>query len=222
MIDIVLVDDHDMVRAGLRALLEDAGDIRVVGEARDGNEAVRTVRRLQPDVVLMDIRMPVLDGIAATRTLRADACPVPVLVLTTFDMDELVEEALRAGATGFLLKDAPAEDLAAACRAVANGQAALHPSVARRVIEGFVAGPRPATRPVPPELSQRELQVLGLMARGLTNAGIAEVLHLSEATIKSHVHNILTKLQLRDRTQAVVLAYDCGLVQPGTLDQYSG
>jgi DNA-binding NarL/FixJ family response regulator len=212
---VVIVDDHDMVRAGLATLLEDAGDITVVGQARDGEQAVRTVRRLRPDVVLMDIRMPVMDGIAATRELLSDPQAPPVLVLTTFDVDELVYEALRAGASGFLLKDAPAEDLASAVRAVAAGQAALHPAIARRVIERFVASAHPEPRPLPAELSSREVEVLRLVARGMTNLEIAGELFVSEATVKTHVHNIFVKCGLRDRTQAVILAYETGLVRAG-------
>jgi DNA-binding NarL/FixJ family response regulator len=215
---VVIVDDHDMVRAGLATLLEDTGDITVIGQARDGEQGVRTIRRLRPDVVLMDIRMPVMDGIAATRELLSDPSAPPVLVLTTFDVDELIYEALRAGASGFLLKDAPAEDLAAAVRAVAAGQAALHPAIARRVIERFVASVHPEPRSLPAELSSRELEVLRLVARGLTNVDIAGELFVSEATVKTHVHNIFVKCGLRDRTQAVILAYETGLVRPGESD----
>ncbi|HSK27549.1 MAG TPA: response regulator transcription factor [Jiangellales bacterium] len=219
MISVVVADDQGMVRAGFRSLLDGEPDLDVVGEAADGEEAVEVVRRLQPDVVLMDIRMPVLDGIAATRSLVAEGVRTRVLVLTTFDLDEYVFEALRAGASGFLLKDAPAEELASAIRVVAAGDSLLAPGVTRRVVDAFLR--RPAPRPVreaDPALSRltpRELEVLGLLARGLSNADIADRLVVSEATAKTHVSNVLSKLGLRDRVQAVIFAYESGVVVAG-------
>ena len=218
-IRLVVVDDQGMIRAGFRSLLDAEPDLEVVGEAATGLEALEVVRRLRPDVTLMDIRMPELDGIAATRQLAAEGAETRVLVLTTFDLDEYVFEALRAGASGFLLKDAPADELAAAIRVVAAGDSLLAPSVTRRVIDAFVgrAPSRPA-HAVPDEalgrLTPRELEVLGLMARGLPNLAIAERLFVSEATTKTHVSNVLAKLGLRDRVHAVVFAYEAGLVVP--------
>lgn len=216
-ITVVIADDQAMVRAGLRSLLCDEADIGVVGLAADGETAMAAVREHRPDVVLMDIRMPVLDGIAATRQLVAEGCHSRVLVLTTFDLDEYVFEALRAGASGFLLKDSTAEQLVAAVRTVANGEALLDPAVTRRVVDAFArAHPR---QPVPsPELcrlTKREIQVLRLMARGLSNSEIARELVVSDATAKTHVSNVLSKLGLRDRVQGVVYAYENGLVAPG-------
>ena len=217
MIDVVIADDQGMVRAGFRSLLESEPDLRVVGEAATGEQAVAAVTRLRPDVVLMDIRMPVLDGIEATRRLTTGATTTRVLVLTTFDLDEYVFEALRAGASGFLLKDAPAEELAAAIRVVAAGDALLAPGVTRRVVDAFVRRPRPdrALRERLAELTPREREVLELIARGRSNAGIAEALVVSEATAKTHVSNVLGKLGVRDRVQAVIAAYEAGLVIPG-------
>ena len=218
-IRVVIVDDQGMVRAGFTSLLATEPDIEVVGDAGDGEAAVELVTRLQPDVTLMDIRMPVLDGIAATRRLVEAQVPTKVLVLTTFDLDEYVFEALRAGASGFLLKDAPAEELAAAIRVVAAGESLLAPVVTRRVIDAFVR--RAPTRSVPrvddrlASLTPRELEVLGLIARGLSNLDIAERLFVSEGTTKTHVSNVLAKLGLRDRVQAVVYAYEAGVVVPG-------
>ena len=210
---VVIADDQPMVRAGLRSLLEGAEGIEVVGEAPDGELALAAVRRYRPDVVLMDIRMPVLDGLAATRRLVAEGASTQVLVLTTFDLDEYVFEALRAGAGGFLLKDATAEDLIAAVRSLAAGDAVLAPAVTRRVIEAFgrVPPPDPAVRARLSALSAREQEVLRLLARGLSNAEIAAELFVSDATAKTHVSNVLAKLQLRDRVQAVILAYESGL-----------
>jgi DNA-binding NarL/FixJ family response regulator len=216
-ITVVVADDQGMVRAGLRSLLASEPDIRVVGEAADGEAAVATVRLLQPDVTLMDIRMPVLDGIAATRRLVADGSTTKVLVLTTFDLDEYVFEALRAGASGLLLKDAAAEDLVAAIRTLAAGEALLDPAVTRRVIDAFARTPaRPsiATSGLD-RLTAREAQVLHLIARGLSNAEIARELFVSEATAKTHVSNVLSKLALRDRVHGVIYAYESGLVQAG-------
>ena len=218
MTSLVIVDDQGMVRAGFRSLLDGEPGLEVVGEASDGEQAVSVVRRLQPDVTLMDIRMPNLDGLAATRRLVADGSPTRVLVLTTFDLDEYVFEALRAGASGFLLKDAPAEELAAAVRTVAAGDSLLAPSVTRRVIDAFVRRAAPVTHGPDPRLAQltpRELEVLGLLARGLSNLDIAERLFVSEGTTKTHVSNVLAKLGLRDRVQAVIFAYENGVVVAG-------
>ncbi len=215
---VVIVDDQGMVRAGFRSLLATEADIEVVGDAADGEAAVRLVEELRPDVTLMDIRMPVLDGIAATKQIVASGLPTKVLVLTTFDLDEYVFEALRAGASGFLLKDAPAEELASAIRVVAAGESLLAPGVTRRVIDAFVtraAPPRTATDDRVATLTPRELEVLGLIARGLSNMDIADRLFVSEGTTKTHVSNVLAKLGLRDRVQAVVFAYEAGVVVPG-------
>jgi DNA-binding NarL/FixJ family response regulator len=218
-IGVLVVDDQGLVRAGFRMILEAQPDIEVVGEAADGLDAVAAARRLRPDVVLMDIRMPRLDGLEATRRLAGPgvADPVRVLMLTTFDLDEYVFEALRAGASGFLLKDLPREDLVAAVRVVAAGDALLAPQVTRRLIEEFARRPAPGA-PVPgtlDALTARERETLGLLARGLTNAEMAAALYVSEHTVKTHVGNVLAKLGLRDRIHAVILAYEIGLVQPG-------
>jgi len=219
LIRILIVDDQAMVRTGFRMILESENDIQIVGEAADGVEAIDQARALQPDVILMDIRMPRLDGLEATRRILDAASPTSkVLVLTTFDLDEYVYESLRAGASGFMLKDAPPEQLVDAIRIVASGDSLLAPSVTRRVIEGFVAG-RPARDGPPPELDSltaRELEVLQALARGCSNAEIARELFVSETTVKTHVARVLQKLGLRDRVQAVVLAYESGLVQPGS------
>jgi DNA-binding NarL/FixJ family response regulator len=215
---LVIVDDQGMVRAGFRSLLDAEPDLEVVGEAADGEEALDVVRRLRPDVTLMDVRMPVLDGLAATRILAEEGVPTRVLVLTTFDLDEYVFEALRAGASGFLLKDAPAEELAAAIRVVAAGDSLLAPGVTRRVIDAFVRrAPSTSQAPDPglSRLTPRELEVLGLLARGLSNSDIGHRLFVSEATTKTHVSNVLSKLGLRDRVQAVIYAYENGVVVPG-------
>ena len=214
---VLVVDDQELVRAGFVKLLEPEADLRVVGEAADGRDAVEAAARAPPDVVLMDIRMPRLDGIEATRRIRAQAHAPRVLVLTTYDLDEYVFDALKAGASGFLLKDAPADQLIAGIRVVADGDALLAPSITRRLIEEF------ARRPTPPpegpvelaELTAREREILALIARGLTNSEIAGHLVLGQSTVKTHVGNILTKLGLRDRVQAVVLAYETGLIRPG-------
>ncbi len=219
MIRILIADDQALVRAGFRMILEAEPNIEVVGEATDGNEAVNRARALRPDVVLMDVRMPELDGIAATRRLlEGGDVTTKVVMLTTFDMDEYVYDALRAGASGFLLKDVPPEQLVVGIRAVASGDALLAPSVTKRVIEEFVRRPPDSVRTPPPkvaELTARELEVLKLIARGLSNAEIAKELFVSETTVKTHVAHVLMKLELRDRVQAVVLAYESGLVQPG-------
>jgi DNA-binding NarL/FixJ family response regulator len=217
MIRILLADDQALVRAGFRVILELEQDMEVVGEAADGHEAVRLARELEPDVVLMDVRMPGVDGIEATRRIAGAGIGSRVLILTTFDLDEYVYEAMKAGASGFLLKDVPREQLVAGVRVVAGGEALLAPAVTRRMVEQFVRRPPPG-REVPPELeelSARELEVLRLIARGLSNAEIAERLVVSGTTVKSHVARILQKLRLRDRVQAVVLAYESGLVHPG-------
>ena len=215
MIRVVVADDQLLVRAGLSSILATQPDLEVVGEAGDGGEAVRVVRELSPDVVLMDVRMPGCDGIEATARL-ADH-PARVLMLTTFDLDEHVYAALKAGAFGFLLKDAPPEALVEAVRSAARGDALLAPAITRRLVERFVRGPAPGSgRPerLAP-LTPRECEVLVEIARGLSNRDIAGRLYLSEATVKTHVTRLLTKLGLRDRAQAVVLAYETGLVRPG-------
>ncbi len=226
---VLVADDQGLVRAGFRMILEAQPDMEVVGEAADGADAVATARRLWPDVVLMDIRMPHMDGLEATRQLAGPgvADPVRVLILTTFDLDEYVFEALRAGASGFLLKDLPREDLVAAVRVVAGGEALLAPSITKRLIREF------ASRPHPPgsgtgggggaaggpdglaSLTAREREALALMARGLSNAEMAAALFVSEHTVKTHVGNVLAKLGLRDRIHAVILAYESGIVRPG-------
>lgn len=216
MIRIVLADDHALIRGGLAAMLGAEDDIAVVGEAADGGEAVELALRERPDVVVMDIRMPVVDGIEATRRLAEHGLASSVLVLTTFDLDEYVFGALRAGASGFLLKDAPEDQLTSAIRVVAAGGSLFAPSVTRRLIEDFAR--RDAGRPAPPALdalTAREADVLRLIARGRSNQEIAGELVLSEHTVKTHVASILRKLGLRDRTQAVIAAYEAGLVRPG-------
>jgi len=215
---VVIADDQSLVRAGFRMILESEDGIEVVAEASDGEEAVRAVRRTKPDVVLMDIRMPGLDGLEATCRILGDGATSHIIMLTTFDLDEYVYAALSAGASGFLLKDVTPEQLIAAVRMIAAGDALLAPSITRRLIERFVR--RDATAGVAPRelwsLTAREREVMTLMARGLSNSELAAQLHLSEATVKTHVARILSKLELRDRVQAVVLAYETGLVQPGT------
>jgi DNA-binding NarL/FixJ family response regulator len=215
---VLIADDQALVRAGFRMILEAEEDMEVVGEAADGREAVAEARRLRPDVVLMDVRMPDVDGIEATRRLLGDGADTKVVMLTTFDMDEYVYDALRAGASGFLLKDVPPEQLVAGIRAVASGDALLAPSVTRRVIEEFVRRPPASVRTLPPklgDLTARELEVLKLIARGRSNAEIATELFVSETTVKTHVAHVLLKLDLRDRVQGVVLAYESGLIEPG-------
>lgn len=218
MVRVVLVDDQAMVRAGFRMILESQADITVVGEAGDGREAVELVPRSMPDVVLMDVRMPVMDGIEATRAIVSSGSPARVLMLTTFDLDDYVYAALRAGASGFLLKDAPPEQLISAVRVIAAGDALLAPSVTRLLIEEVSRRPVVQPAAVAPglaDLTERELEVLKLMARGLSNGEIAGALFLGEATVKTHVGRVLTKLDLRDRVQAVVVAYESGLITPG-------
>ena len=216
MIRILLVDDQALVRAGFRMILDAEPEMEVVGEAGDGREAIDQVRALRPDIVLMDIRMPELDGLEATRRLLDGRAQGPrILILTTFDLDEYVYEALRAGASGFLLKDRPPEELVAAVRVVASGDALLAPSVTRRLIEEFAKSAPKVSRDDLAELTDREREVLVLIARGLSNAEIAKALFVAETTVKTHVGHVLTKLGLRDRAQAVVVAYESGVVQPG-------
>ena len=222
-IRVILVDDQELVRTGFRMILDDQSDIEVVGEASDGQQGVEAARRLSPDIVVMDIRMPVLDGIEATRRIVRDgvAPDARVLVLTTFDADENVIEALRAGASGFLLKDVTPADLVVAIKTIAAGDALLSPTVTRRLLDRF-------SDRLPPvndersialrDLTEREVEVLKLVARGLSNREIAEQLVLAEPTVKTHVSHVLDKLDLRDRAQAVVLAYEAGLIRPGSVD----
>jgi DNA-binding NarL/FixJ family response regulator len=217
-VDVLIADDQALVRAGFRMILETDSDIRVVAEAGDGAQAVEASRRTRPDVVLMDIRMPVMDGLQATRQVLATNAPPRVLMLTTFDLDEYVFDALIAGASGFLLKDVEPEHLMAGIHTIARGDSLLAPSVTRRLIEAYIRDHQP-TRPPPPgldELTPRELEILKQVARGLSNAEIAEQLVLSPLTIKTHVARVLDKLNLRDRVQAVVLAYETGIIRPGT------
>ena len=217
MTSILIADDQALVRVGLRKILEAEPETSVIGEAGDGEEAVSAARRLEPDVVLMDIRMPVLDGIEATRRIVRELPGTRVLILTTFELDNYAYDALRAGASGFMLKDAPPE-IAAAVRIVANGEALLAPSITRAVIEEF-ARQSPAAPPAPShaleQLTPREHEVLDLLARGMSNPEICERLVISEATAKTHVARILQKLDLRDRVQAVIYAYESGLIAPG-------
>ena len=215
-IRVLLADDQELVRAGFRMILDTQADIQVAGEAGDGVEAVAATRRLRPDVVLMDIRMPNLDGLQATKRIVAAGSGSRVVILTTFDLDEYVYQALAAGASGFLLKNAPPEQLISAVRVVAAGDALLSPSITRRVIEQFTRLPRPGGTDALVGLTDREREVFKLVARGLSNAEIAARLFVSDATVKSHVAHLLAKLQLRDRVQAVVLAYESGLVRPGS------
>jgi DNA-binding NarL/FixJ family response regulator len=219
-IAVLIADDQALVRAGFRMIVEAEQDLRVVAEANDGVDAVEAARRSRPDIVLMDIRMPTLDGLEATRRiLDATRDPPRVLMLTTFDLDEYVFDALQAGASGFLLKDVSPEHLVAGIRIVAAGDSLLAPSVTRRLIESFVRDHR---APAPPaglaELTSRELEILKLLAQGLSNAEIATALVVSSATVKTHVARVLSKLDLRDRVQAVVLAYETGIVSPGQRD----
>ena len=220
---VFIADDQALVRAGFRRLLETTDGIEVVGEAGDGQEAVDCARRLLPDLVLMDIRMPRLDGIEATRRLTSDGAGTRVLILTTFGLDHYVYDALRAGASGFMLKDAPPEELLAAIEVVGRGDALIAPAVTRAVIEEFVRR-SPSPLPPPPvldELTTREREVLELVAQGMSNAEIADLLFVTSGTVKTHVARILSKLELRDRIQAVILAYESGLITPGRGDQLS-
>jgi DNA-binding NarL/FixJ family response regulator len=215
---VVIADDQALVRGGFRMILDAKEDVEVVGEAGDGAEAVALVKRLEPDVVLMDVRMPDVDGIEATRRIAASGSPARVIVLTTYDLDEYVFAALRAGASGFLLKDVRPAELVEAIRVVAGGDALLAPAVTRRLLDRFAAvlpdGSGPGASEDLDELTEREVEVLRFVALALSNAEIASRLHLTEATIKTHVSSVLRKLGLRDRVQAVVYAYDVGLVRP--------
>jgi DNA-binding NarL/FixJ family response regulator len=218
-IKVFLADDQALVRSGFRMILEAREEIEVVGEAEDGFEAIEATRRLLPDVILMDVRMPNLDGVEATRRLVARGTDSRILILTTFDLDEYVYEAIRAGASGFLLKDVRPQELVDAIHVVAKGDALLAPSITRRLLDRFAEqAPGDPAKP-PPQLealTERELEVLKLVARGWSNAELAEKLFLSETTVKTHVSSVLRKLGLRDRVQAVVMAYEAGLVRPGT------
>lgn len=217
MIRVLLADDQALVRGGFRSILDGQPDIDVVAEAADGAEAIDLAHRHDPDVILMDIRMPRVDGIEATRRLADSRVSSRILILTTFDHDEYVYASLRAGASGFLLKSAPPRELAGAIRTVAAGDAMLAPEITRRMIEDYVRRPRRDADPPPglAALTPRECEVLGLIARGRSNSEIGAALFLSEPTVKTHVGRVLLKLGLRDRVQAVVFAYECGLVQPG-------
>lgn len=217
MIRVLLADDQALVRGGFRMILEAQDDIEVVGEADTGVQAVQQCRSITPDVVLMDIRMPAMNGVEATAELARQGLATRVLILTTFDVDEYVYDAVRAGASGFLLKDVAPAELVHAVRVVAGGQALVAPAITRRLLEQFVARPKPGARA--PEgldhLTERELEVLRYVGRGMSNAEVAGALHLSEATVKTHMTRLLAKLGLRDRAQAVVFSYESGLIQPG-------
>jgi DNA-binding NarL/FixJ family response regulator len=216
VIRILIADDQELVRTGFRVVLDAESDLEVVGEAADGHTAIEAAQTLHPDVVLMDIRMPNLDGIEATRRIASAEGAPRILILTTFDLDDYVYEALRAGASGFLLKDAKAEELCRAVRTVAGGDALLSPAITRRLIESYTRRPPSTAHPAAlAELTPRELEVLRLMGRGLSNTEIARTLIVGDATVKTHVARIFSKLDLHDRAQAVVLAYETGLVQPG-------
>ena len=219
MTNVIIADDQELVRFGLRKILETAPGVSVTGEAADGQAAVMLAARLRPDLVLMDIRMPVLDGIEATRQIVHTQPSARVLILTTFGLDTYVYDALRAGASGFMLKDAPPEEIKAAVRIVANGDALLAPAITRAVIEEFARRPAAAELPAPQsldELTPREREVLALLARGLSNTEICDTLVISEATTKTHVARVFQKLGLRDRAQAVIYAYEHGIITPGT------
>jgi DNA-binding NarL/FixJ family response regulator len=220
VIRVLVADDQALIRDSFRLLLELEPDLEVIGEASNGQEAVALTRQLRPDVVLMDIRMPLLDGIAATRAMTRTGLPAAVLILTTYDADDYLYDAMKAGASGFLLKDVRRGQLAAAIRTVAAGDALLHPALTRRLLERFVASPPPGRlAPTLSALTEREIEVLRLVGRGLTNTEIATELFLGEATVKTHLGHVLTKLGLRDRVQAVVHAYESGLVRPGQADR---
>jgi DNA-binding NarL/FixJ family response regulator len=216
-ITVVLIDDQELVRTGFRMILETEDGVEVVGEAADGEEGITVTRQLRPDVVLMDVQMPKIDGLEATRRIvQEEGLPSRIVILTTFERDDYVFEALRAGASGFLLKNSPPEDLARAVRVVAGGDALLAPTVTRRVIEGFVQRPAPASAEVElGRLTERETEILQLLATGKSNAELAAHLYVGEGTIKTHVSHLLSKLGLRDRMQAVIFAYESGLIAPG-------
>jgi len=216
-IRVAIVDDQALMRDGFSMILDAQPDIEVVGDAENGRVGVELCLRTRPDVVLMDVRMPVLDGIEATRLIVSSECDTKVLVLTTFDLDEYVYAALRAGASGYLLKDTPAKELVAAVRVIAQGDALLSPSVTRRLIEEFAMQPEPevVAAALPDDLTEREREALELLAHGLSNREIAARMYIGEATAKTHVSRLLTKLGVRDRVQAVVLAFESGLVRPG-------
>jgi DNA-binding NarL/FixJ family response regulator len=219
VIRVLVVDDQALIRDSFRLILDLEPDIEVIGEAGDGREAVARTRELEPDVVLMDVRMPVLDGLGATQALTRAGSAARVLILTTYDADEYLYDAMRAGAVGFLLKDVRREQLAEAIRTVAAGESLLHPTLTRRLVERFVQGPPPGGAPsVLRALTERETEVLRLVGRGLSNAEIAAALFLGEATVKTHLGHVLAKLGLRDRVQAVVTAYESGLVRVGVGD----
>jgi DNA-binding NarL/FixJ family response regulator len=221
-IRVAVVDDQALMRDGFTMILDAQPDIDVVGDAPDGRLGVELCRRTRPDVVLMDIRMPHMDGIEATRQIASDAsCDAKILVLTTFDLDKYVYAAMRAGASGFLLKDTPARDLVAAVRIIAQGDALLSPSVTKRLIEEFARQPDPEDAPLPDDLTEREHEALRLLAQGLSNKEIAAAMFVGEATAKTHVSRLLMKLGVRDRVQAVVLAYETGVVRPGHTRQRS-
>lgn len=215
MIRLVLADDQALVREGLRMIVEAESDMSVVGEAETGGAALELTAREEPDLVLMDIRMPGIDGIEATRRIVASGSNAKVLVLTTFDLDEYVYRAMRAGASGFMLKDVGRHQLVAGIRTVLTGESLLAPTITRRLIEDFCRGPEPGGQAVSGELSERELDVVRLVARGMSNAEIAGQLFLAEATVKSHIARILAKLDLRDRLQVAVFAYESGWLRPG-------
>lgn len=211
---VVIADDQPLARAGLRMILEAHADLQIMGEGEDGNQALSLVRRHRPDVAILDVRMPRMDGLEATRALVAEGCQTRILIVTTFDLDEYAFEALRIGASGFLLKDAPPEEIVHAVRTVASGRAILAPTITRRLVEHYAARPRPDASPELASLTDREGDVLRLLAAGRSNAEIADALALSEATVKTHVGRVLDKLGVRDRVQAVIFAYESGLVVP--------
>jgi DNA-binding NarL/FixJ family response regulator len=215
VIRVLVADDQDVVRQGICRILDGERDLEVVGQVRDGAAAVAEARRTAPDVALLDIRMPVLDGLSAARRILADLPGTRVVILTTFDLDEYVYEALRLGAAGFLLKDAPADDIVRAVRVVAEGEAMIAPATTRRLIEEFARHRPPTSAASLDGLTEREREVLRAMARGLNNTEVGAALFISEGTVRTHVNRILAKLQVRDRLQAVVLAYETGLVRPG-------
>jgi DNA-binding NarL/FixJ family response regulator len=213
-IRVLVADDQPLVRSGFRMILDERPDIELVGEAEDGVEALEQARKLEPDVILMDVRMPRLDGVEATRRLLAEGASARILILTTFDLDEYVYAALQAGASGFLLKDVRPDELVDAIRVVAAGNTLFGPAATRRLVERF-AQPEPTPAPALAELTEREREILSLLARGFSNAELADRLYVSEATVKTHVSAVLRKLGVRDRLQAVIAAYEGGLIRPG-------